>query len=128
MSCLIFSCSNKITTSKISFVVGNQTSSINLTGGVIVYGINSESEDIEQFSLPSTNLSELGTKEIELAIGNWSFYAFGWEPENSNQANYEGVMYCASSELKIDQKVESVNLTLGLDCTHNGIAGGHISF
>ncbi|MBT6324925.1 MAG: hypothetical protein HOJ35_03075 [Bdellovibrionales bacterium] len=78
MSCLIFSCSKKITTSKISFVVGNQTSSINLTGGVIVYGINSESEDIEQFSLPSTNLSELGTKEIELAIGNWSFYAFGW--------------------------------------------------
>ncbi|MBT6324924.1 MAG: hypothetical protein HOJ35_03070, partial [Bdellovibrionales bacterium] len=32
-------------------------------------------------------------------------------------------MYCASSELKIEQKVESVNLTLGLDCTHNGIAG-----
>lgn len=122
ITCLIFSCGKKTPVSKVFFVSSHVTTTLELSGGMIIYGINSEED--EQFALPAISLSELKTKEIELAVGSWIFYAFGWETESDAQGNYEGSMYCARSSQTIQADTTDIDLSMSRDCNLNGIAEG----
>lgn len=114
MSLLLISCSQstKKTNAKLKLNLSGMTNIANGigNGGAILFGKSSTGEHFGKI----INSSE---ENLELANGDWVFYAFMWE--KTGTSNFSDTVYCA----KALQQLNGTAINIGLNLTNANCAG-----
>jgi len=86
------------------------------SGGVMVWGLGPNGEKLAA-AFPDDNV----VKNINLAQGDWSFYAVGWYSGNALESSVK----CGVSETTLQGQASNVSITMtDSDCTNTNFAPG----